>query len=106
MRAPLDPSNADVDVVGIGNALVDVLSHESEEFIDSLGVSKGAMTLIDEERAGEIYDLTGPAVEISGVRLPTRWSASLPWEVVRSTWGRYATTSSDTSSPTTSGRPA
>ncbi len=66
VRAPLDPSNADVDVVGIGNALVDVLSHESEEFIDSLGVSKGAMTLIDEERAGEIYDLTGPAVEISG----------------------------------------
>lgn len=66
MRAPVDPSRAEFDVVGIGNALVDVLSHESDDFVESLGVAKGAMTLVDEDRSAEIYDLTGPAVEISG----------------------------------------
>jgi sugar/nucleoside kinase (ribokinase family) len=61
---PDDPG--EVDVVGIGNALVDVISHGTDELIESLGVTKGAMTLIDEDRAGEIYRSTGPAVEISG----------------------------------------
>ncbi|MBM3662445.1 MAG: adenosine kinase [Actinobacteria bacterium] len=55
-----------VDVVGIGNALVDVLSHEEDDFLDRIGVVKGGMALIDEERAAAIYDLMGPAVEISG----------------------------------------
>lgn len=55
-----------IDVVGIGNALVDVISHESDDFIDDLGVPKGAMTLIDEERATSIYDSMGAAIEISG----------------------------------------
>ena len=36
------------DVCGIGNALVDVLSQESDEFVESTGVPKGSMTLIDE----------------------------------------------------------
>jgi len=66
VRAPVDPTAADVDVVGIGNALVDVLSHETDELIDRLGIPKGGMTLIDGERADEIYELMGPAVEISG----------------------------------------
>jgi sugar/nucleoside kinase (ribokinase family) len=61
-----DPAGADVDVVGIGNALVDVLSHEDDELIGRLGIPKGGMTLIDEERATELYGLMGPAVEISG----------------------------------------
>lgn len=62
----MDPANAQFDVVGIGNALVDVLSHETDELVGSLGVAKGSMTLIDEERAGEIYGLTGAGTEISG----------------------------------------
>ena len=57
---------ADLDVVGIGNALVDVISHETDEFVDRLGVPKGAMTLIDQERATELYDAMGAAIEISG----------------------------------------
>lgn len=57
---------AEIDVVGIGNALVDVISHEVDEFIDSLGVPKGAMTLIDEQRATDIYAAMGAAIEISG----------------------------------------
>src|SRR5439155_16786349 len=50
----------------IGTALVDVLSHESDAFLVRHGLVKGAMTLIDTERAHALYDAMGPAVEISG----------------------------------------
>jgi sugar/nucleoside kinase (ribokinase family) len=43
-----------------------VLSHESDEFVERLGLNRGAMTLIDEARAHELYAAMGPAVEISG----------------------------------------
>jgi sugar/nucleoside kinase (ribokinase family) len=56
----------ELDVVGIGNALVDVLSHESEDFLAKHGLTKGAMHLIDEARAAALYDAMGPGVEISG----------------------------------------
>ena len=56
----------EIDVLGIGNALVDVLSHETEEFVEKMGLNRGAMTLIDEERAHELYGAMGPGVEISG----------------------------------------
>lgn len=62
----MDPTAADIDVVGIGNALVDVLSHEDDALIERLGIPKGGMTLIDGERADELYAMTGPAVEVSG----------------------------------------
>jgi sugar/nucleoside kinase (ribokinase family) len=55
-----------LDVVGIGNALVDVLSHEGDEFVTRLALNRGAMTLIDEDRAHALYDAMGPAIEISG----------------------------------------
>ncbi|MDZ4826726.1 MAG: adenosine kinase [Actinomycetota bacterium] len=54
------------DVLGIGNALVDVLSHETEVFVENMGLNRGAMTLIDEDRAHELYAAMGPGVEISG----------------------------------------
>jgi sugar/nucleoside kinase (ribokinase family) len=54
------------DVVGIGNALVDVLSHEEEAFIEANGLLKGAMTLIDTERAETLYEAMGGAIEASG----------------------------------------
>ncbi|CAN5642941.1 adenosine kinase [soil metagenome] len=54
------------DVVGIGNALVDVLSHETDAFIESVDVPKGGMTLIDEARATALYEMMGAGVEISG----------------------------------------
>jgi sugar/nucleoside kinase (ribokinase family) len=57
---------AELDVVGIGNALVDVLSHETDEFVRRLGLAKGSMHLVDEERAREVYAAMGPGVEISG----------------------------------------
>jgi sugar/nucleoside kinase (ribokinase family) len=55
-----------IDVIGIGNALVDVLSHESDGFLERQGLAKGTMHLIDEARARELYGAMGPGVEISG----------------------------------------
>jgi adenosine kinase len=54
------------DVLGIGNAIVDVLARTEDDFLVRHGMRKGAMTLIDEARATGIYDAMGPAVEISG----------------------------------------
>src|SRR6185436_3413898 len=55
-----------IDVVGIGNAIVDVLAHCDEAFIERMALTKGAMTLIDTARAEELYAAMGPAIEISG----------------------------------------
>jgi len=55
-----------LDVVGIGNAIVDVIAHCDEDFIARMNLNKGAMTLIDTARANALYDSMGPAVEISG----------------------------------------
>jgi sugar/nucleoside kinase (ribokinase family) len=54
------------DVIGIGNALVDVLTHEDDAFLTQHGLAKGAMSLIDAERARLLYDAMAPATEISG----------------------------------------
>jgi sugar/nucleoside kinase (ribokinase family) len=55
-----------LDVVGIGNALVDVLTHESDEFVEAHGLVRGAMTLIDTERAEVLYAAMGAGIEVSG----------------------------------------
>jgi sugar/nucleoside kinase (ribokinase family) len=55
-----------LDVVGIGNALVDVLSHESDSFVTEHGLVRGAMTLIDTPRAEKLYTAMGPGTEMSG----------------------------------------
>ena len=54
------------DVLGIGNAIVDVLARTEDDFLVKQNMRKGAMALIDEERAAGIYDAMGPAVEVSG----------------------------------------
>src|SRR5579872_5878201 len=54
------------DVVGIGNAIVDVIAHADEAFLAAQGFAKGAMTLIDTARAEALYAAMGPAVESSG----------------------------------------
>lgn len=54
------------DVLGIGNALVDVLSHESEDFIATHDLTKGAMTLIEDERVEELYAAMSQRTEMSG----------------------------------------
>lgn len=55
-----------VDVVGIGNAIVDVLAHCKEEDLTRLNLVKNAMTLIDAETADSLYDQMGPGMEMSG----------------------------------------
>ncbi|MGG7643326.1 adenosine kinase [Rhodovulum sp. YNF3179] len=53
-------------VVGIGNAMVDVLCHTEESFLAENGVEKGIMQLIDRDRAVELYGRMGPSIEVSG----------------------------------------
>lgn len=53
-------------VVGIGNALVDVLASASPEEVEAMGVTRGVMQLIDAPRADELYARMGPAREVSG----------------------------------------
>jgi sugar/nucleoside kinase (ribokinase family) len=55
-----------LDVVGIGNALVDVLSHADEDMVVRQGLAKGTMRLVDEAQARALYDAMGPGVEMSG----------------------------------------
>ena len=54
------------DVLGIGNALFDVLVRTDEAFLAKHGMAKGSMSLIDEARAAAIYKDMGPATEVSG----------------------------------------
>jgi sugar/nucleoside kinase (ribokinase family) len=53
-------------VVGIGNALVDVICPVEDAFLAANGVEKGIMQLIDLPRAAELYAAMGPAPAISG----------------------------------------
>jgi sugar/nucleoside kinase (ribokinase family) len=57
---------ATYDVLGIGNAIVDILAKTEDGFLAEQGMTKGAMALIDEARAAAIYQAMGPAIEISG----------------------------------------
>ena len=53
-------------VVGIGNAMVDVLARAEDAFLAQAGVEKGIMQLIDMDRAVDLYSRVGPAREVSG----------------------------------------
>ena len=54
------------DVVGIGNAIVDVVAKADDSFLVAQELPKGAMTLIDSARAEALYADMGPAREVSG----------------------------------------
>ena len=55
-----------LDVIGFGNAIVDVLARAEDDFLATHGMRKGGMTLIDEERAETVYAAMGSGIEISG----------------------------------------
>lgn len=59
-------TTASFDVLGIGNAIFDILVRTDDGFLARHGMTKGSMALIDEARAGAIYAAMGPATEISG----------------------------------------
>ncbi|MCU0527969.1 MAG: adenosine kinase [Cyanobium sp. Prado107] len=55
-----------LDVVAIGNAIVDVLVHAPDRFLGDHGLTKGTMTLVDEQQAQRLYGSVGPGLETSG----------------------------------------
>ncbi len=55
-----------LDVLCIGNAIVDIIARAEDDFLHDNGIIKGAMNLIDPARADLLYDRMGPAVEMSG----------------------------------------
>lgn len=55
-----------LDVVGIGNAIVDVLVQAEDRFLDAHGLTKGTMALVDEQQAERLYGAVGPGLETSG----------------------------------------
>ena len=63
MTPPTPPS---IDILALGNAIVDVLSHVDDSVIDGLPVNKGGMTLIGAVEAQDLYGVLGPGVECSG----------------------------------------
>ncbi|MGL5117169.1 MAG: adenosine kinase [Beijerinckiaceae bacterium] len=58
--------NARFDVLGIGNAIVDVIATCEEDFLHREAIQRGGMTLIDEARADHLYRAIGPATVTSG----------------------------------------
>lgn len=60
------PGGAKYDVLGIGNAILDVLVHADDALLESHKLSKGTMTLIDAETAEALYAQVTDAVECSG----------------------------------------
>lgn len=57
---------ATIDVVCIGNAIVDILTRTDDDFLTQNGIIKGAMNLINAERAEFLYERMGTAIEMSG----------------------------------------
>ena len=64
-NSPTNDSNF-LDVIGIGNAIVDVLIYTTDSFLESNSLSKGNMTLVNESQAQALYSSIGPGLETSG----------------------------------------
>jgi len=60
------PSPKTLDVVGIGNAIVDVLVQSDDAFLAKHGLTKGTMALVDEQQAERLYGALGAGLETSG----------------------------------------
>jgi sugar/nucleoside kinase (ribokinase family) len=60
------PPPIPLDVVGVGNALVDVIATVDESLVEQLGLVKGAMTLVDLEHSARIHEAMGETVQVSG----------------------------------------
>lgn len=59
-------TQATLDIVGIGNAIVDVIAQSDDAFIASHALNKGSMQLVDAETAELLYGAMGPGLEVSG----------------------------------------
>jgi len=54
------------DVTGIGNAIIDVIAPCEDSFLEKMKIQRGAMTLIDQERARELHAAMYSTTEVSG----------------------------------------
>ena len=63
---PRFSTTSSLDVVGIGNAIVDVLVQAEDQFLSDHNLSKGSMALVDEDQAKSLYEASGPGLETSG----------------------------------------
>ena len=91
-----------LDVVGIGNAIVDVLVQTEDQFLSDHNLSKGSMALVDEDQAKAF---TKPAVQVSKppeVQPPTHWLVSLNSGARLGSLVVFVTTNLGASSSTTS----
>ncbi|HVI04820.1 MAG TPA: adenosine kinase, partial [Sphingomicrobium sp.] len=59
-------TSTSLDIVAIGDAIVDVIATTDDDFLNEHGLSKGGMQLLDAARADDLYAAMGPAREISG----------------------------------------
>ena len=59
-------TDARYDVIGIGNAIVDIIGRCDEAMLADVGVTKGSMRLVDADEIKKIYSAMGPAIETSG----------------------------------------
>lgn len=64
--SPPSPTLPTLDLLGIGNAIVDVQARADDAFLAAQGMAKGGMALISTEQANAIYAAMGPGVESSG----------------------------------------
>ena len=61
-----DGADKTYDVVGIGNAIVDIIARCDDAFLSKHDLAKGFMRLVPAEEAGRLYEAMGPAIERSG----------------------------------------
>ena len=61
----------ELDILALGNAIVDVIARAEDDFLVRQGVAKGSMTLIDEAQAEKLYAAMGPATIVSGGSAPS-----------------------------------
>ncbi|MEM7279815.1 MAG: adenosine kinase, partial [Pseudomonadota bacterium] len=54
------------ELLGISNAIVDILTHVEDRFLEDIGAPRGSMILIDAQQADALYERMGPTTEMSG----------------------------------------
>ncbi|MBF86554.1 MAG: adenosine kinase [Pelagibacterales bacterium] len=58
--------NKNIDVLGIGNAIIDVIADADDDFLNKHGLNKGSMTLVDDEASDKLYDSMQKKIQLSG----------------------------------------
>ena len=67
------------EIVGIGNAIVDVISTCDDSFLDLMGIEKGIMQLVEKERGETLYAAMETRTQTPAVRLPIRSRGLVHW---------------------------